>query len=97
MLKGTNVAAGGQNGGAALVLGPDGIRVMDEQGVDVEAVSIKSPNQAWARSCTARLQFFKRRGPGYTSITYQVEAVARTSRLPAAVSENDRGQSNLLG
>jgi hypothetical protein len=67
VLKGTSVAAGGQNGGAALVLGPDRIRVMDQQGVDVEAVSVnaywygadrqlaerivKIQNEAMAASC----------------------------------------------
>ena len=40
--RGTNVNAGGQNATAGLILGPDRIRVMDQQGVDVEALSINA-------------------------------------------------------
>jgi aminocarboxymuconate-semialdehyde decarboxylase len=44
VLRGTNVASGGQNSLSTLVLGPDRIRVMDQQGVDVEALSV---NEFW--------------------------------------------------
>jgi aminocarboxymuconate-semialdehyde decarboxylase len=42
IIKGTNLAAGAPTANTGLVLGPDRIRAMDEQGVDVEALSINA-------------------------------------------------------